>query len=214
MKKRRRGFIFILAFAAAVCSGCIKQEEESSSMRSVIYLYPRDALEVSIQLNGSSLEDACTYPRYKESWHVIARPDGSLTNLDDGQEYDCLFREENVEETFDMEEGFLVKGEETAAFLQETFTGLGLIPEEYNTLLVWYLPQMEENPWNLIMFRTEIGRGSTSLAVLPEPDRVFRVIMAYQALEKPVNVREPKLEELAPSRNGFTAIEFGALELS
>ena len=51
-----------------------------------------------------------------------------------------------------MSAGFVVKGEDTAAFLQEKLAYLGLTPREYNECIVYWLPRLEGNPYNLISF--------------------------------------------------------------
>lgn len=44
--------------------------------------------------------------------------------------------------------------------MQETFSKMGLIPSEYNELIVSWLPQMTDNPWNLIMVDVKVEQRS------------------------------------------------------
>ena len=134
-------------------AGCRNREEEAVAAKPVIYLYPEKAEEISVWLDYDG-ELTCTYPAYEDGWHVIARPDGTLQNLRDGQEYSYLFWEGTGDARYDMNSGFVVKGEDTAGFLQEKLSELGLTPSEYNEFIVYWLPKMQGNPWNLITFQT------------------------------------------------------------
>ena len=53
------------------------QLEEGKAYKPVIYLYPEQETEVSVELdlNGKL---TCTYPEYKDGWKVTAAPDGML----------------------------------------------------------------------------------------------------------------------------------------
>ena len=209
MRKRRTALILIL-FILMTAAGCRNKGEETTAAKPVIYLYPEKAEEVSVWLDYEG-ELTCTYPAYEDGWHVIARPDGTLQNLRDGQEYSYLFWEGVTDTQYDMSTGFVVKGEDTAPFLQEKLARLGLTPEEYNEFIVYWLPQMEGNSWNLITFQTNVYAEEAALHIEPEPDSIIRVFMAYQALEKPVDVPEPVLK--AVPREGFTVVEWGGTEV-
>ena len=190
-----------------LASGC---SDEIEAEKPVIYLYPEEETKVTVQLDYAG-ELTCTYPEYGDGWHVIARPDGTLQNLKDGKEYSYLFWEGAGQAEYDLSSGFVVKGEDTAEFLQEKLAELGLIPAEYNEFIVYWLPRMEKNAWNLITFQTEAYTSQAALHVEPEPDTVIRVFMAYAALEKPVDMPEPMLH--TPERKGFTVVEWGGTEI-
>lgn len=215
----KKGRFFLLLIAAAVTaavSGCTEESGVEYRVRRMTYLYPQEAGEVNIQLKEEG-EPFCAYPLYDGEWNVIARPDGTMTNLKDGQEYSCLFREDMEEdtagETGNMQQGFVVKGEDTAAFLQESFSKMGLTASEYNDLIVYWLPHMQKNPWNLIMLRVEEGREERDFHISPEPDYVLRVAMVYRRLENPMTVDEPEIGNLRFSPRGFTVVEWSGAEL-
>ena len=209
--KKNRGFLALLMLPVLLlASGCAEENEEMLSEKPAVYLYPEKAEEVSVWLDYEG-ELTCTYPEYGDGWHVIARPDGTLQNLKDGKEYSYLFWEGTGQAEYDLSSGFVVKGEDTAEFLQEKLAELGLIPAEYNEFIVYWLPRMEKNAWNLITFQTEAYTSQAALHVEPEPDTVIRVFMAYAALEKPVDVPEPVLH--TPERKGFTVVEWGGTEI-
>jgi hypothetical protein len=123
--------------------------KETTTAKPVIYLYPTEITNISVKLdyNGSL---TCTYPTYHELWQVTAYPDGTLINQEDGKEYSYLYWEGVDDIEYDFSKGFVVKGTDTAAFLQEKLAYLGLSPREYNEFIVYWLPQMQKNPYNLV----------------------------------------------------------------
>ena len=205
-------------------TGCKKLEEEfpefedNTSSESqdicykpVIYLYPSEETEVSVKLSYNG-ELTTTYPSYGDGWHVTARPDGTLMNKADGKEYSYLFWEGVSDTEYDMSRGFVVKGEDTTAFLQETLKKLGLTPREYNEFIVFWLPRMQENPYNLITFQTDRYTESAKLSITPRPDSVLRVFMAYRPLQEPIAVEAQPLPGF--ERKGFTVVEWGGAQVN
>ncbi len=201
---KRFAAILLAAALTAGFSGCGPWENQATAYKPVIYLYPEEETAVSVKLDYDG-ELTATYPAYGDGWEVTALPDGTLRS--DGKEYSYLFWEGVSETEYDFSSGFVVPGEETAEFLQEKLALLGLTPREYNEFIVYWLPLMQENPYNLIAFQGEAYTDSARLEVSPEPDTVLRVFMAYKALKKPVEVPEQKLEPV--ERKGFTLVEWG-----
>lgn len=50
----------------------------------------------------------------------------------------------------------MVEGEKTAAFLERVLSEMGLVPREYNEFIVYWLPKMQNNAYNLITFQKEL----------------------------------------------------------
>lgn len=176
----------------------------------VIYLYPEEETQVSVRL---TLDGGltCTYPVYGDGWNVTAAPDGTLTD-DAGQRYNYLYWEGNITAQYDLSQGFCVKGEDTAEFLEQALAELGLNRREANEFIVYWLPQMQENPYNVIAFQSEAYTDAAKLSISPAPNTLIRVFMTYRASE---NYVELKAQELtAPARTGFTVVEWGGTEIT
>ncbi len=177
----------------------------------IIYLYPETdtVCSVRLELNG---EFTCTYPDYgKDGWlDFTARPDGTLV-FEDGREYYALYWEGKVNAVFDTSRGFCVKGSDTAAFLSDILPRLGLSAKEANEFIIYWLPRMQVNPYNLIAFQSSAYTESAKLTVEPAPDALIRVFMAYKPLNAYVDI-EPQTFD-TPQRTGFTVVEWGGSEI-
>ena len=175
----------------------------------VIYLYPETPTEVSVELTLDG-ELTCTYPAYDEGWNnFTAYPDGTLI-APDGKEYYCLYWEGKQNTVYDFSRGFCVKGEDTAAFLEWALAAQGLTPREANEFIIYWLPRMEQNPYNVISFQTTAYTDTAVLEVAPAPDTLIRVFMAWYPTEKAVNIPAQSFEPV--ERSGFTVVEWGGSE--
>lgn len=195
-----------LAAVSILLTGCTDMKSE----KPVIYLYPEQAQEVYVQLELDG-EFTCTYPEYDNGWKVKAYPDGTLRDQVTGKEYNYLFWEGTSETEYDLSRGFVVEGKDTAEFLEEKLAYLGLNERESNEFIVYWLPRMEENNYNLITFQGEKYTEHAKLKISPEPDSILRVFMAYKPLNKPVDISEQELEPF--EREGFTVVEWGGAEM-
>ena len=180
----------------------------------VIYLYPTNTEKVQVQLNykGTIVADYPMYDTTQKGWTVTASPNGKLINSD-GKEYSYLFWEGKSSEkiNYDMSSGFIVKGEDTVKFLQETLSKLGLTPKEYNEFIVYWYPKMKDNAYNLIHFAGDEYTNTAPLTITPKPDSVLRVFMVYKPIDKAVDIKSQEIKSFI--RNGFTVVEWGGAEL-
>lgn len=182
-----------------------------SEDKPVIYLYPEEEMDVDVNLSLDGGKFICTYPEYKNGWHVTAEPDGTLYDSN-GQSYNYLYWEAESDTDFDFSTGYCVKGADTAVFLEEKLLDLGLTRKEANEFIIYWLPRMEQNNYNVISFQTDVYTNYAKLDINPQPDTLIRVYMAYYGSDKAVNIAEPKKEE-TPNRNGFTVVEWGGSEV-
>ena len=205
--KRTALFLALLTLALTLLPGCGGGDEKP-----VIYLYPEAETEVTVSLDYGG-ELTCVYPAFDggASWSVTAAPDGTLTDAA-GQTYNYLYWEGVSDADYDFSEGFCVPGGDTAAFLEDALAALGLNRREANEFIVYWLPRMEANPYNLIAFQTTAYTDHARLTVDPAPDTVLRVFMAWKPLERSVQLPSQTLD--GPERAGFTLVEWGGAELS
>ena len=185
------------------------QPEPFVAYKPVIYLYPEEETDVNVSLALKG-KLTCAYPKYSGGWKVSAAPDGMLKD-EKGQTYNYLYWEGQMDVSWDMEEGFCIKGEDTAAFLEDALEKLGLNRKEANEFIVYWLPLMEKNPYNIISFQTECYTDAAKLEVTPSPDTVIRVFMAFQASDSMIRILPQVLT--APERSGFTVVEWGGTEI-
>ncbi len=208
MKTNKAKFLIILLSLILITfTGC---ENDKMTKKPVIYLYPTSEQSVSVKLDYNG-ELTCTYPEYKDGWNVIAEPDGTLTNIGDKREYSYLYWEGISKNQWDMSKGFVVKGEDTEEFLQEKLEYMGLTPREYNEFIVYWLPIMQENKYNLITFAGEEYENVAKLNITPKPDSILRVMMLFKSLDKPIEIEEQEIKSF--ERKGFTVIEWGGTEV-
>lgn len=181
-----------------------------AAAKPVIYLYPQSTTKVDVTLEYDGFLEV-TYPKYQNGWSVLAHPDGTLINLADNQEYSYLFWEGKDSIQYDMSKGFVVKREDTLTFLQDVLAEMGLLPKEYNEMIVYWLPLLLENEYNLITFQNEAYTKHARLNIDPEPDSILRVFMVYQGLVEPFEIEEPEITPFI--RKGFSVVEWGGSEV-
>lgn len=185
------------------------QPDPNAAYKPVIYLYPEKEIQVSVDLTLDG-KLTCTYPAYSNGWNVTATPDGTLTDTN-GKTYNYLYWEGETYAQYDMSKGFCVKGEDTAVFLEDALAKLGLNRREANEFIVYWLPQMEQNPYNIISFQTDAYTNAAELKVSPEPDTLIRVFMSWKKADSYISLPEQGFS--AVQRSGFTVVEWGGTEI-
>lgn len=179
----------------------------------VIYLYPDRKVQVHVKVNydpGFSV----TYPDYVNGWSVTAEPLGKIIDNNDGKEYSYLYWEGNPDSSanYDLSTGFVVKGEDTASFLQNKLNEIGLTPNEYNEFIVYWYPRMKQNQYNLIHFASKSEYSDkVILDITPKPNSILRVFMVYKPLTELVSVQPQIITNF--QRQGFSVVEWGGSEL-
>lgn len=157
--------------------------------------YPEADTRITVR---PRLAPAFAYPACDGEWALEAHPDGTF---DMGTAHRRLYWETSSRTGFPMPEGFCVAGADTAAFLEDALTRLGLTAAEREDMLLRFLPEMQGSSWNLISFQ-----GYSGADISPAPDTHIRVCMVWMPLEAPVEIAPQTLT--APDRTGFTVVEW------
>ena len=178
----------------------------------VIYLYPEEETDVHVELELTESELSTTYPKYQDGWDVTAYPDGRLLNKADGTHHRYLFWDSvNCRTRFDFSEGFCVAGSDTERFLKEKLNYMGMTEDEMNEFIVYWLPRMEHNAYNLIAFQSDVYTDSAKLSITPAPNSLCRIFMAYVPLDSAVEIEPQQLSTF--ERTGFAVVEWGGCEI-
>ena len=191
--------------------GSDRQVTIPSAAKPIIYIYPEKTMELNIKL-GYPQKITCSYPKYKDGWNIIANPDGKLIDLDTNRNLYSLYWEGLNTSSSTIEEGFVVKGSDTIDFLESKLKILGLNDYEAEEFIVYWLPKLQDNEYNLIRFATkeEIDMNMP-LQFSTQPDSIIRVLMEYKPLNDYIEVPEQKL--ITPERKGFVVVEWGGSEI-
>ena len=177
----------------------------------VIYLYPEEPMDISVQIKLTNSEFTTIYPKFngKNTWNVHAEPNGDIYVK--GRKYPYLFWEANSYNPQDTNEGFIVSDKEAEKFLEEKLTILGLNDKEKTDFITFWLPILLKNKLSLCTFQTQKFFDNLELNVNPKPDTMIRVFISIKKLETPINVNPQKL--VSNERRGFTVIEWGGTKL-
>ena len=191
---------------------CVEQYSDGRCMpmvaKPIIYLYPETTTEVNVTL-GHPDKLTATYPEYNNGWHVIAEPNGNLTELSTNRKLYSLYWEGEQGQFETTDEGFIVKGSEVANFLEEKLPLLGLNAHETEEFIIYWLPILQQNTYNYVRFATPTEiEEYMPLNITPKPDTTIRVLMVAKPLEHPITLHEQILPD-TPKRQGFTVVEWG-----
>jgi len=212
IRKRKRKWLAIVIGTISLIScygfGFGFYYARSSVLKPIIYLYPTEETQINVEL-WSPENLSHTYPKYNsEKWRkVIAQPNWELEDMDTWRKLYALYREWKSSNETNFDEWFVVEWKDIIPFLEEKLAILWLNEREAEEFIVYWLPQMENNKYNLIRFETiEEQNQNMPLNITPTPDTVIRVMMDWKAIDKPIDIPEQQL--ITPERNGFTVVEW------
>ena len=203
------------------CQECLpryyKNEEYNKCIRnrvlrkSVIYLYPKETMDISVQLNIKNSKFTTIYPKFngKNTWNVRAKPNGDILIKD--KTYPYLFWEAESYAPQETNEGFIVSEKNAEKFLEEKLELLGLNEKEKTDFITYWLPVLLRNKLSLCSFQSKKFFDNLELNITPKPDSLIRVFLTIKKLDTPINIKEQKL--VSNERKGFTVIEWGGSDL-
>jgi hypothetical protein len=194
---------------------CLKRSinipERAGVRKPVIYLYPKETMDISVQLNIKNSKFTTIYPKFngKNTWNVKANPNGDILIKD--KTYPYLFWEAQSYAPQEINEGFIVSEENAEKFLEEKLEILGLNEKEKTDFITYWLPVLLRNKLSLCSFQSKKFFDDFELNITPKPDTLIRIYLCIKKLDSPINVKEQKLESV--ERKGYTVIEWGGYKL-
>ena len=208
--------VFLIVFPTVLCIRMVRdsnarEDDGAYAWKPIIYIYPKEEMDLSIKFKYDK-NLTSTYPKYDSDWNIHVDTSGTIYDYKTNRNYYALYWEgiDNTKE--DFSEGFLVKGEDTAKFLEEKLSIIGLNEREINEFIIFWLPKMENNKYNLVRFRTtEEVNEYMPLEISEQPDTLIRVIMDYKPVDEFISIKEQEL--VKQEREGYTIVEWGGREL-
>ncbi|HEU0050555.1 MAG TPA: hypothetical protein VFQ60_00675, partial [Patescibacteria group bacterium] len=170
----------------------------------VIYLYPTETTNVRVAL-AKNVNVTKSDPAYKQSWSVLAHPDGSLDV--NGKIYPSLYWEGTGIAYEAPKNGFIVKAEDIPSFLDRVLPKYGLDMKEAEDFKTFWVPKLIGAPYFRISFLTSAWSAAAPLYVSPAPKTMIRLFMDWSPLSAPISLHEPVIR--TPVRQGFTLVEWG-----
>ncbi|OHS94695.1 hypothetical protein TRFO_39113 [Tritrichomonas foetus] len=195
----------------------------SRSKKPIIYFYSKDEknVEVKIEVNGKL---SVIYPNCQEKneensfalWKIKTHPDGKISlqndkNSENPYKYSSIFWEGLVEYNFSFSNGFIVKKEDIVSFLEEKLREIGLIDNEINEFIIYWLPKLSKFNYLHICFQNEEYTKNARLTITPKPDSLLRVFMTFCGYDEAPGYTVPPQTFEPFERGDFTVVEWGGL---
>ena len=190
--------------------GCDRQRGKVK--KPVIYLYPENPMDISIQLKIKNSKFTCVYPKFngENEWKVHAKPNGDIILGD--KIYPYLFWEAESYNKQKMNQGFIVKSEDAENFLEEKLKILGLNDKESTDFITYWLPVLLRNKLSLCTFQTQEFFNNFEIDINPKPDSLLRIFLTIKKIDSPFNIQEQKLKSF--ERKGYTVVEWGGTDFN
>ena len=188
------------------------EEPKVELLKPLIYLYPTKDTKVKVEVDVKDGKLKHCYPRYDKGWKVKAKLDGTLKDKK-GRSYYGLYWEADVYNEMSFSNANLVAKENLIQFLESSLDALGLTEREANEFIMFWLPRLEENDYNLIHFSTEEYKNRVPLKVKPEPDQQIRIMMLYAPATKNTLFPIQLLKRVERKKDAFVLVEWGGAKI-
>lgn len=186
---------------------------QNTLRKPVIYLYPQDTIDVSIDVKPTG-PFTFTYPPIESGWNFECTPQGKLTK--DLSSYPYLFWESMQQidaSMLDLTFGKVIAGNKVVSFLEKQLNAFGMNGAERADFITYWGPILQ-NKTNLYIYFLfdEKCDALASLKIDPTPNTVARIYMLWS--EVPTNYSPDLESQDIPGfqRNGFTVLEWGGME--
>ncbi|MDG1330967.1 MAG: hypothetical protein P8P74_01450 [Crocinitomicaceae bacterium] len=189
--------------------------EPSVVKKPVIYLYPEEKTDVSISINPVG-ELSFTHPEYNGKWECTATPSGEIAIGDDTYNYlfweaDQFVDKEKLRETSSI----VVLKDDLVGFLEGALDKFGFNSKEKMDFITFWAPQMIKHEATEIRFiLNEECNQFAELDISPQPNNLLRFYIVWNKTDSSNATSTSNFNIIKPSRDGFTVVEWGGLEIS
>lgn len=182
----------------------------SAHCKPAIYLYPEKPTNVNVKVKtkGELLYTRPLYPA--NGWNVLAYPDGKIVYR--GKSYDYLYYESRIpDDLIDKpKEGFTVSYKELPNLYDDILPKLGLSDNQVAGFKEYWERTLPASPYYFIGIMSEENINDFEpLDVNPKPATIIRVRLYFEALDKKIEIQEPKIQ--TPKKTGFSLVEWGGM---
>lgn len=175
----------------------------------VIYLYPTKTTSVNVMVGADVTVSDPIYPA--NGWrNVTAQPNGALKY--NGRSYESLFWEGKGHGLYPSVGmfGTVVPQGKLLGTLRAQLAAQGLNTKETNDFMDFWSDHLPKTPYVKLTWLTKAQIDELApLRITPKPTTVIRVFLDAKGLNAPVSLVPQTLT--APSRQGFTVVEWGGL---
>jgi hypothetical protein len=208
-----------------------KFKSKGGRKKPVIYLYPTEVTNVTVELDLQDTKLTSVYPKgnyqteNKIKWDVIANPDGNI-NLNN-EDYSYLFWESTHKNSISKNK-FIVPVDSFAIEFNELLKVLGLTTRDRQDFVTYWLNDIEVdkrgNNISIEIIPMKDFNEMAKLTITPKPDFLMRVFAKFKFEEDNVQLRIPSkmklsvndlgFEDSYDKKHGFTVLEWGATLLN
>jgi hypothetical protein len=177
----------------------------------LIYLYPQERTDIQISLSKNiNLTDSS--PKHLSTWKVTAYPDGKIFDKASDRWYQYLYWEGLAPLNEKPVIVNVIDKNNIHTYLEGTLKKLGLNGKEVGDFEAYWEPKLTQSPYYLLSFYDKSALDKIApLEINPKPDTSIRVLMTYQGLTSPIEVKNMEESYVTPQRKGFTLVEWGGI---
>lgn len=179
----------------------------------VIYLYVEKPTFVNVALltPGRIVESIPLIESGKKWQNILALPGGVLRYNDNY--YRELYYESSVEKVNAPDNGIFIKTDDLKLQLKTQTEKLGLLPNESQEFVDYWLPRLQSLNKPYIFFSViskEEKERTDGVEIKPAPDVFIQFIAYFKGVDSPSSIRTLRYPAV-PKRTGFTAVEWGGV---
>lgn len=183
-----------------------KEEGNGEAAAPNIYLYPENAMDISVELTFTDNNGFFTHtePEYGDGWDVWVEPDG----LVDGT-YDFLYYAGELRSQFQTVEGWAVGAENVFDWFEDTMLAMGFNQKETGDFIDYWTGHLPASPcYHIYPQSTKLVNEHVAINIDPLPDTLVRIWFYIERVENCEALLAPQAANPF-ERDGFVVVEWG-----